>query len=228
MLILSKTQIFNDDCLNLIKQLPNNSIDVCLTDPPYGIDFQSNARKNKLKKILNDEEPFTDWIKPLYSKLKEGGRLICFYRWDVQDAFLNEIRDSGFIIKSQLVWNKNQPGMGDLEGEFAPSHELMIYATKGRYTFKNKRPKTVFNCSRVSNNQIHPNEKPLKLIVDLLQSISEPNEIVLEPFVGSGVTVEACIKTNRICVGTELDEDYFKLAKRRVDKLLNISNNDFF
>ena len=228
MLILSKTQIFNDDCLNLIKQLPNNSIDVCLTDPPYGIDFQSNARKNKLKKILNDEEPFTEWIRPLYSKMKDGGRLICFYRWDVQDAFLNEIINSGFTIKSQLVWNKNQPGMGDLEGEFAPSHELMIYATKGRYTFKNKRPKTVFNCSRVSNNQIHPNEKPLKLIIDLLQSISEPGEFVFEPFVGSGVTVEACVKTNRICIGTELDEDYFKIAKNRIDKILNISNNNFF
>lgn len=227
MLDIKKSQLFHSDCRDLILHFPDNSIDVCLTDPPYGIDFQSNARKNKLKKILNDEEPFIDWIKPLYSKMKEGGRLLCFYRWDVQDAFLNEIIDAGFKVKSQIVWNKNQPGMGDLDGEFAPSHELVIYATKGRYTFKNKRPKTVFTQSRVAAGQIHPNEKPVKLLKDLLLSISEPNELVFEPFAGSGATYQACVETDRICIASELDEHYFKIAQERISKIKKVNNNFF-
>jgi site-specific DNA-methyltransferase (adenine-specific) len=94
-----KSQIYFGDCLDFIKELPDDSIDVCLTDPPYGIDFQSNGRKTKMNKIENDEVPFIDWIKPLFPKMKDGGRLLCFYRWDVQDNFLNEILEAGFIVK---------------------------------------------------------------------------------------------------------------------------------
>ena len=170
-------EIINDDCLNIIEKLDNNSIDVCLTDPPYGIDFQSGQRKNKLPKITNDKQPFVDWIEPLFNKMKEGGRLLCFYRWDVQDAFLNEIKRSGFNVKSQIIWNKVMYGMGDLTGEFSPQHESIIYATKGRYEFKNKRPSTVITVPRKSPDKLlHPNEKPYKLIEQLLLSISSENE----------------------------------------------------
>lgn len=81
MIDLTKSQLIHGDCLEVIDKLPENSIDVCLTDPPYGIEYQSNRRLDKSKwkpKIKNDEVPFIEWIKPLYSKLKGGGRLICF------------------------------------------------------------------------------------------------------------------------------------------------------
>lgn len=231
MIDLTISQLIHGNCLDVIDKLPENSIDICFTDPPYGIEYQSNRRLDKSKwkpKIKNDEEPFIDWIKPLYSKLKDGGRLICFYRWDVQDAFLDEIIDAGFNVKSQIVWDKGIHGMGDLAGEFAPQHESIIYATKGRYEFKGKRPKIIIRVNRVNpTDLIHPNEKPVKLIKELLLSISEPNEVVFEPFAGSAATYQACGETGRICIATELDDYYFKLAQDRISNIKTFSNNFF-
>ena len=220
-------EIINDDCLNIIEKLDNNSIDVCLTDPPYGIDFQSGQRKNKLPKITNDKQPFVDWIEPLFNKMKEGGRLLCFYRWDVQDAVLNEIKRSGFNVKSQIIWNKVMYGMGDLTGEFSPQHESIIYATKGRYEFKNKRPSTVITVPRKSPDKLlHPNEKPYKLIEQLLLSISSENELIFEPFAGSGVLCEVCMNNNRNFIATELSDYYFKIAQERISN--KTTKHDYF
>lgn len=162
--------------MELIPKLANGSIDCCITDPPYGIAYQSAWRIDKQKwkpKILNDETPFTEWIKPLFDKMKDGGRVICFYRWDVQDAFLDAFLDAGFTVKSQIVWDKVIHGMGDLKGEFAPQHELMLYATKGRFEFTSKRPKTVYRCNRVPAESLkHPNEKPVNLIAALIRDIT--------------------------------------------------------
>lgn len=228
MLDLTKNQVFNNDCLKILEMFPDNSIDVCLTDPPYGIDFQSNARSKKLPKILNDEEPFIDWIEPLFKKMKDGGRLLCFYRWDVQDAFLHEITRSGFVVKSQIVWNKNQPGMGDLKGEFAPSHELIIYATKGRYEFKGKRPSTVYNYHRVgTKEQIHGNEKPTPLLRQMIKDISIEGEVFFEPFAGSFSTYISATTLNRICIATELSEEIFNISMDRL-KLKTVNENQFF
>lgn len=90
-----KDGIYFGDCLDYLKNdFEDNSIDLTITDPPYGIDYVSSWKiyTKQKPKIENDKSPFIDWIEPLYNKLKTGGRLICFYRWDVQDSFLNEIK----------------------------------------------------------------------------------------------------------------------------------------
>ncbi|MEL6972019.1 MAG: hypothetical protein AAFO02_17765, partial [Bacteroidota bacterium] len=86
-----KTGIYKGDCIEGLSTIPDNSIDLCLTDPPYGIGYQSSWTTDKKDKILNDETPYTEWLAPLFPKMKEGGRLVCFYRWDVQQPFLDEI-----------------------------------------------------------------------------------------------------------------------------------------
>ena len=99
--------IHQRDCLHLIDEMPDCFVDAIITDFPYGVNFQSNFRVKtpKFRKIDNDEKPFIDWIKPSYRILPEGGRLICFYRYDVQDELFDAIEEAGFDIKSQLVWN---------------------------------------------------------------------------------------------------------------------------
>ena len=191
--------IYKGDCMELIPLLKDGGIDACITDPPYGISYQSAWRIDKKKrkpKILNDETPFTDWIKPLFAKMKDGGRVICFYRWDVQEAFLDAFLDAGFTVKSQIVWDKVIHGMGDLKGEFAPMHELMLYATKGRFEFTSKRPKTVYRCNRVPAESLkHPNEKPVNLIAALIRDITSPGELIIDPFGGSFSTFKALISS---------------------------------
>lgn len=211
--------LLNCDCMEYMKGLEPETIDCCVTDPPYGISYQSSRRidKNQRKeKILNDELPYTEWIKPLFDKMKDGGRLVSFYRWDVQESFLDEIKAAGFDVKSQIVWDKVVHGMGDLNGEFAPQHELAIYATKGRYEFKGKRPKTVYKCIRVSpENLIHPNEKPVNLLAAIIRDISSKDELIFDPFGGSMATALACTREGRSCITTELHEKYFNSAHKR-------------
>lgn len=225
---MTESSVIFGDCVEIIELLDDNSIDCCLTDPPYGIDFQSARRTDRSlwkPKIQNDSEPFTDWIAPLYRKMKDGGRLLCFYRWDVQDAFLDEIVSAGFTVKSQIVWDKRVHGMGDLRGEFAPQHELIMYATKGRYEFPDKRPTTVYRSQRCDpQKMIHPNEKPVGLLKDLINDITSERELIFDPFGGSFSTYVASISLNRRCITCELDEYYYKLGKDRVVSLNDVTN----
>jgi len=212
--------IYHGSCMDLISNIEDNSIDCIITDPPYGIDYQSARRTDKSlwkPKIANDEAPYIEWIKPCYNKLKEGGRLICFYRWDVQDEFLNEIVEAGFTVKSQIVWDKVMHGMGDLKGEFAPQHELMIYATKGRYEFQSSRPKSIYRTQRVSATfLVHPNEKPVNLLRAIIRDISKEGDVVVDFFSGSGSTLIAANQEKRVYIGSELDKRYVDIANQRI------------
>jgi len=218
---LEINKVHNMECVDLIEGLPENCIDAIITDFPYGIDFQSNHRTKKFKKIDNDKEPYIDWIKPSFRILKDGGRIVCFYRYDVQDVLFNELVKSGFTIKSQLVWNKIGTGMGDLNGEFAPQHELMVYATKGRYEFKNGRPSTVYSVQKV-NDLIHPNEKPVKLMQGIIRDVTVKSDFIFEPFSGSGSTCVACKIEKRDFIACETQVHNVEISNKR----LSITNSN--
>jgi len=108
--------------------------------------------------------------------------------------------------------------MGDLKGEFASQHENIIYATKGRYCFRVNRPHTVMRFCRVcGSNLIHPNQKPVNLIEELIKAVTNEGDTVLDSFMGSGTTGVACVNLNRNFIGIELDEFYFDDAAVRID-----------
>ena len=212
-------KIYHSNCLDLIELLPDSCIDAIITDFPYGINFQSNFRvkTKKFKKIDNDKEPYIDWIEPSFRILKDEGRLICFYRWDVQNELVDELERVGFNVKSQLVWDKKVTGMGDLYGEFSSGHELMIYATKGRYEFKGKRPRTVYSVQRENPNKlVHPNEKPVDLNRALIRDITEKNEVIFDPFSGSGSCSIAAYLEGRRFIACDTGEDYVNLGNKRI------------
>jgi site-specific DNA-methyltransferase (adenine-specific) len=120
-------------------------------------------------------------------------------------------------------------GMGDLKGEFGPAHELMFYATKGRYEFTHKRPTTVYDIQRLNGNSlIHPNEKPVKLLKKLIMDLtSDPSELIVDLFGGSFSTFIAARSLGFDCMSCELDAHYFTIGKNRVD-LNNFDNSDLF
>jgi site-specific DNA-methyltransferase (adenine-specific) len=137
-------------------------VDAVITDPPYGIDFQSNMRDKRLPKIANDKRPFIWFLHDAYRVTKDGGCCICFCRWDTEDVFRMAMEAAGFRIKSQLVWDRVNHGMGDLRGAFAPRHDVMWFGTKGKFAFHDGRPASVIPARRVSGTHlVHPNEKPI-------------------------------------------------------------------
>ena len=180
--MVARNTIIQGDCLTVLRTLPDKSVDSIITDPPYGIDYQSASRPDKTKrkpKIANDKTPFIWWMYDAFRVLKDRAALICFTRYDTEEAFRWAMSIAGFSPKAQVIWDKRTHGMGDLRGDFAPGHENIIFATKGRYTFPYGRPKSVLSHSRVPPGKLlHPNEKPESLLADLINSLTRPGQLI--------------------------------------------------
>jgi site-specific DNA-methyltransferase (adenine-specific) len=118
-------------------------------------------------------------------------------------------------------------GMGDLNGQPAPQHELVAFLTKGRFTFAGNRPKSVIRTVRVdADSMIHPNEKPVALMRALIRDYSKGGP-VLDPFCGTGAVGVACAELGRDFVGIELDEGYCKIARQRIEAATRVGKLDF-
>lgn len=214
------TKVLQGDCLEELKKLGSNSIDAVVTDPPYGIDYQSARRTDKSKwkpKIAGDKSPYIWFIRDAFRVLKDGGVLLCFTRYDTESDFRWAMKLAGFTVKAQVIWDKKIHGMGDLKGDFAPQHENIIFATKGRFIFPNKRPHSIITIQRVVAEKLtHPNEKPVELMEELIKSVTKEGNIVLDPFAGSGSTGIACQNLNRDFILIELEPQYVEIIKTRL------------
>lgn len=205
------------DCVDVLRTLDSNSIDAVVTDPPYGIDYQSSRMTSdkRLPKIQGDSSPYIWFLKDAYRVVKPGGCLLCFCRWDSQEDFRRSIELSGFKVKSQVIWDREHHGMGDLKASFSPRHDVIWFAIKGKFTFHSKRPASVIRSKRLPAGDLkHPNQKPVDLMQKLVESVTPENGVVLDPFMGVGTTGSACKNIDRNFVGIEIDEVYFDMACR--------------
>ena len=219
-------QLICGDCLEWLGTLPAGSVDLVLADIPYGIDFQSNRRKDKdarLPKILNDKQPFTSCISHFKPLLKPSGGVLLFTRWDVQKPLTDEMTANSMPVKSVIVWDKVVHGMGDLKRAYGSRYESILWAPMREFRFPGKRPTDIIRCMRVpAGRMLHPNEKPVELLETLIEQTTIPGATVLDFCMGSGSTGVACVKTGRRFIGIELDERYFSIAKRRISETQNV------
>ncbi len=184
------------DCFELLRQLPDESVDLVVTDPPYGIDYQSNRRvaREKLPKFANDVslEWVAVWVDEIYRVLKQDTHFYCFIRFDTYPVFYSEIARR-FDVKNCLIWVKNNHGSGDLNGSYAPQYEMIVFAQKGKRHLNGKRDSDVMECDNVPSAQrFHSTQKPVELLRVLIEKSSDPGDIVLDPFAGTGSTGLAC------------------------------------
>lgn len=107
--------------------------------------------------------------------------------------------------------------MGDLKGSYAPKHELILFGHKGRRLRNGKRLPDIIKASR-TGNRLHPTQKPVDLLQVFVEQSSNDNETIFDGFMGSGSTGVAAINANRNFIGIELDENYFNIAKERIEK----------
>jgi DNA modification methylase len=231
--------IFNEDCLKKLKSMEDNSVDLIVTDPPYGIDYNNNRRgKNgKIKTedgILNDGKDnvgfLSQVIKECYRVLKDGHHIYWFGRFDALMKQGIEFENHNFIIKNSLIWVKNNHGTGDLLYSYAPKHEIILYAikrtTKKVKPFKLKkledgrtRHNDILEYSKITKkDMVHDHQKPLDLLSFLIKKSSNEGDIVFDPFMGSGQTVIAANKLGRKTMGCELDKEIFETAKERIEE----------
>lgn len=217
--MIYENKLIHGDSLTVLRQMEPESVDAIITDPPYGINYVSPTGA----RIQNDTAPFIWFLYDAFRVLKPGssgrGTLVCFTRWDVQQVFIDAIRLVGFIVKSEVIWDKIQHGMGDLKSQFAPSHENIIFAVKGKFSFPGHRPKDLITHRKLPGSQmIHPTEKPVPLLADLITAVTKPGDLILDPFAGSGSTLVAAKKTGRRFTGIELDDVHYAKAQRRIEE----------
>ncbi len=209
------------DCLAVMRDIESESIDAVIADPPYGVDYQSGwvEEKRRKPKVLNDAKPFIWWLYEAFRLTRVGGCLLCFCGWQTQETFRVAIEAAGFAVKSHVIWDRIGHGMGDLRGAFAPQHDVIWFATKGRFEFAGKRPRSVISVQRLSgSNLIHPNQKPVQLMEQLIIAVVPNGGKILDPFMGVGTTARAARNLGRDYVGIEQAPEYFQQAMGEMQK----------
>ena len=217
---MNRHKLYNGDCLEVMDKLiaEGVKVDCILTDPPYGMNYRSNYRKNKFLKIENDHKQQTDYIKKCSDLLNDGKAIYIFCRWDCFNDVLTEVKKY-FTIKNCLVWYKKGGGLGDLKGSYIYNHEFIIFATKGRHLLNGKRSSDVLEFSKEgASTYLHSTQKPVKLLKHLISKSTLEDDLILDCFMGSGSTGVACMNTNRKFIGIELDENYFNISKQRIEE----------
>lgn len=192
--------LYCGDCMEVMPTL--GKVDAVVTDPPYGMNFQSGRREEKHRKIDNDMG--VEHL--LWScNLEASHSKYIFCRWD-------NIYDVP-KPKSCITWIKNNHGMGDLEHEHARQTEIALFYPGSNHFFPDKRPSDIVKSVK-TGNIYHPTEKP----IDLMQKVIQwTNGIIIDPFMGSGTTGVACAKMGRKFIGIELDRKYFDIACKRIE-----------
>lgn len=224
MTINKNITLFKGDCLEIMKNIPNCSVDMIITDPPYGMNLTPQRKTSKFSgsKIENDDNlEWTDvFFKECYRVLPKNdcaGFFFCSHH--SVGTFIESGKKAGFNIKNLLVWNKDWFGMGN---NWRPNYELILLLTKGRFKTKSNNKSNILTYRRLSGTKmVHPTEKVIPLLEELLVEPDYNNSVILDPFMGSGTTGIACVNTNRKFIGIEIDETYFNIAKERIEKAYN-------
>lgn len=216
--------------------LKDKKINLILTDVPYGVDFVK-SKKGFVKSstnhadIANDhiqsDESFreftTKWINPIKEHLEERNSFYVFnsdkMMFPMREAFVSE----GFKLSQLLVWVKTGAVIGRLD--YLPQHELVAYGWYGKHEFIKSKDKSVLVSPKTQKNDLHPTMKPLSILRRLILNSSRINDLVYDPFGGSGSTLIACENTKRKCVMGELSPRYCQVIIDRWEKITNKKAN---
>lgn len=203
-------KIYLGDCLDVMNELPDNCIDLVLTDPPYGV---------RKKEEWDDLEYFENNLKIW---LDECLRISNKVLWFCADKMLPLILNNRYKqFNRLLIWNK-PPGSqfaGASNNNIWYSLEPILYF--GENEADNKEKKYYYSCfnyrTRILKEAKHPTAKPMGLIINLLDCFSKESDLIFDGFAGSGTTALACIELNRRFICVEKDLDYYNIAKKRIE-----------
>ena len=212
-------KIHNIDCLEFMKQVPDNYFDLICSDPPFGMEFKSNFRAVNHKKIANDDN--LDWLpqftKELHRITADNGHIYLFCSHHFVEVFKAEIQKYR-KVKNILIWEKNNTGMGDLEGDYAPKYEMILFCSSGERKLNDGRSPNIIKATRTQND-LHPTQKPVDIIQFLVKKSMQDNDKIFDPFMGSGTTAVDCQSLGLEWCGCELEEDYVEIANKRLEKV---------
>lgn len=227
-------RIHRIDAIEGLKRIPDASVDLVVTDPPYNI--ASNDRSTMLKgKIISTMKAWGAWdhfhpfdydilimsvISECYRVLKPGGALYMFTAREQNGYFVRKAVTRGFVYRNQLAMVKKNPLPSFSKTNWRSAFEACMYLTKGKpktFNFVSQAEcKNVFHYANTHRQTRHPTEKPLDLIKLIVLVSSNEDDLVVDPFMGSGTTAAACKELGRNFLGFELEPEYIKMANERL------------
>ena len=246
---ISFNNIYNCDCIQGMKSVPKNKIDLVITDPPFAINFRAkkanyNRKQSRVLEGYNEISPenyydFTlEWMSQVHRILKESGSMYLFSGWNNLKEILMAIDDVGFHIVNHIIW-KYQFGVVT-KNKYVTSHYHCLYVCKNDkkrkfFPFKRfskdaksedghslhyKDKEDVWEIKREywTGDKKTPTKLPAEIIEKILFYSSKKNDVVLDPFLGSGQVAMVSKMHGRQFCGFEIVKDYYKFAKKRLDK----------
>lgn len=233
------TQVACGNCIEKMRSLPDNSVDLVLTDPPYNLGLFMKGRGTNMGKLRNnhfayagwDDLDFETWTKEMnlflaecHRVLKKRGAIIIFMSVIKVETIINLAQNNGFYYKTVGVWHKKNPIPRNMNLQFLNSTEPWIYlindGTTGTFNNDGKPVHDFVETATISISEHkkgnHPTQKPVKLLSHFVKLLSNEGDIVLDPFMGAGSTGVACIGLNRNFIGIDISEEYYNASIQRL------------
>lgn len=226
----TKTDLYNGDCLEIMKDIPDKSIDMIVTDPPYKTTSRGGTGNSggmckreifsKGQVFKHNDVKMRDYMPELFRLLKEGSHFYIMTNHKNLYEMLTVAQDVGFYFTKSLIWNKGNKIMGQA---YMSQFEYILFFRKGK--FKKINYCGTADILDVPNKKtkgkdgknLHDTEKPVDLMKILIENSSDDGDIVLDPFMGVGSTGLACKDLGRNFIGIEIDKNYFSIAKDRIE-----------
>ena len=235
-------KIIQGDAFKELWKIPDNSIDLVLTDPPYNLEWKEEIKFKNRKNVFHHTAETEKWddidIVELYEKLapefnrvlKETGSVICFCRTEFITYLVDTCKKNDLAVKATIIWHKTNPVTQIRKKNYLSSIESIVWLARKRdeipFTFNFSLQNEMHNFIEMpicggNERTEHPTQKPLRLIQKLLQVHSNENDLVLDPFIGSGTTGMACKLLKRNFIGIEIDKKYCDIAEKRIKSISN-------
>ena len=214
-------KLLQGDCMELMNNIPNESIDLVLTDIPYNVVNRKDNGLRKLDKENADILTFDliNFLEQLYDKAKSTIIIFCGKEQvSTIHSFFNNKQKKGMGTVRQLIWEKSNPSPMNGQHIYLSGVENAIWFKKRGGTFNAHCKNTVFKYP-IGRSKLHPTEKNHLLLQELILDNSNENDLILDPCMGSGSTGVVALQNNRNFLGIELNQNYFEIAKNRLEGL---------
>ena len=214
-------KLLQGDCMKLMNNIPNESIDLVLTDIPYNVVNREDNGLRKLDKENADVLTFDliNFLEQLYDKAKSTIIIFCGKEQvSIIHSYFNDKQKKGKGTVRQLIWEKSNPSPMNGQHIYLSGVENAIWFKKRGGTFNAHCKNTVFKYP-IGRSKLHPTEKNHLLLQELILDNSNENDLILDPCMGSGSTGVVALQNNRNFLGIELNQNYFEIAKNRLEGL---------
>ena len=197
--------------------------DLIVTDPPYGVSYTGGQNDVKREMLLNDDgDVFAESIPLGYVHSKPDAALYAWFADRMGHLAFDAIRSSNYQVRAMVVWHKLKAHYGAYMAQYMPKFEPVLYCHKKGESPKWRGPSnevTVWEYDQPARNEYHPTQKPVEVIARAIQNSSDPGDIVLDYFAGSGTTLIAAEQTGRVAYLIELDPRYCDVIVQRWENL---------